>query len=180
MKPRTPLSLKARALQWLSQREHSRAELRRKLLNALRVQARAAAVQAASEAQDGPHPAQDSPAERPSKADVAVEVDALLDWLEAHRYLSEQRFIESRVHTRSTRFGNLRIHQELAQHGAALDASTAQALKQSEPERARAVWTRKFGQAPADAAERARQMRFLASRGFSSDAIRKVLAGDED
>jgi regulatory protein len=33
---KSPLSLKARALQWLAQREHSRVELRRKLLRAVR------------------------------------------------------------------------------------------------------------------------------------------------
>ena len=34
MAARPPLSLKARALQWLAQREHSRSELRRKLMTA--------------------------------------------------------------------------------------------------------------------------------------------------
>lgn len=181
-KPPSPLSLKARALQWLSQREHSRSELRRKLLSVLRAQARDAAARAAASTQGDPAPAPDA-ARGPgddARADPAAEVEALLDWLVAQRYLSEQRFVESRVHARSARFGNLRIRQELAQHGASLDAATAQALKHSELERARAVWARKFGQAPADAAARARQMRFLAGRGFSSDTIRQVLSGDED
>ena len=49
-----------------------------------------------------------------------------------------------------------------------------------ELQRARAVWQGKFGaraETP-DAAERARQMRFLMSRGFSGETIRRVLRGD--
>lgn len=161
-----PLSLRARALQWLSQREHSRVELRRKLLRAARQRDAAA---------DGVEPA--------GPGDAGQEVDALLDWLAANRYLSEARFVESRVHARSARFGHRRIAQELAQHGAELDAGTAAQLRASEFERARAVWQRKFGAAPpADAAARAKQMRFLAGRGFSADVIRRVVraAGDDD
>lgn len=153
-----PLSLRARALQWLSQREHSRLELRRKLLRAARRRDAEVTTEHAEPANPGP------------------EVDALLDWLAANRYLSEARFVESRVHARSTRFGNRRIVQELAQHGAELDAGTAEQLKASELGRARAVWQRKFGTAPAaDAAGRAKQMRFLAGRGFSSEVIRRVV-----
>ena len=46
--------------------------------------------------------------------------------------------------------------------------------------RARQVWQKKFGAAPQDldAAGRARQMRFLLSRGFSGETIRRVLRGD--
>jgi regulatory protein len=160
MKPR--LSLKGRGLQILSQREHSRSELRRKLM----VHARAAQA----EGEDGSE-----------SAPPAVEqVEAVLDWLQANRYLSEERFVESRVHARASRFGNLRIRRELAQHGVALTADAAQQLKDSEAARARDVWSRKFGQVAADAAERARQARFLAGRGFSSEVIRRVVQGAND
>jgi regulatory protein len=54
------------------------------------------------------------------------------------------------------------------------------ALRGSEVERARAVWRKKFGAPPADAAARAKQMRFLASRGFTGDTIQKVVSGGED
>jgi len=166
--PAPPLSLKARALQWLAQREHSRLELRRKLLRLARQRAADAAA-AAGGAQDGD--SQGGP-------DPQAEVDALLDWLQAHRYLSDTRFVESRVNARSVRYGNLRIRQELGQHGTALDSDTAKGLKDSEPARARAVWLRKYGSSPASSApDRARQMRFLAGRGFSADAIRHAVRG---
>jgi regulatory protein len=156
---RPPLSLKARALQWLAQREHSRLELRRKLLRAARERDR--------EVEDAP--------------DAQAEVEELLDWLAAERHLSEARFVESRVHAREARYGSRRIAQELAQHGAALDAATAERLRAGEFEHARAAWVRKFGaEAAADAAARAKQMRFLAGRGFATDVIRRVVRGETD
>jgi len=78
------------------------------------------------------------------------------------------------------RYGNLRIRQELAQHGVAPSEETLRQLRESELDRARAVWQRKFGTPAADGTERARQMRFLAQRGFSADAIRKTVQGADD
>lgn len=153
------LSLKARALQWLAQRDHSRSELRGKLLR------RAAATRRAGDA-----PAEDDPAAR------ATEVDALLDDLQRQGWLDERRFVESRVNARTARFGNVRIRSELSRLGVGVDADVDAALRASEVERARAVWARKYqARAPADAAERARQMRFLAGRGFSAEVIRRVV-----
>ncbi|GIZ53213.1 recombination regulator RecX [Noviherbaspirillum aridicola] len=143
------MSLKARALKYLSAREHSRIELARKL---------------GRYAQEGD------------------DVEALLDWLEASKFLSESRFSESLVHRRSARFGNQRILSELQTHGIdgeALGEIKAE-LSASETERAIDVWRRKFGAPPADAAARARQMRFLQQRGFSQSAIRAALRGTPD
>lgn len=99
----------------------------------------------------------------------------MLDALEAEGLLSQARFVESRVHARAARFGNRRIEQELRQHGLVLDDATAHTLRLSEVERARAVWSRRFGMPPATAADKARQIRFLAARGFGTDTIRQVL-----
>ena len=164
MKPER--SLKARALQLLAQREQSRAELRRKLLAHAKAEAarRETGIDESSSMGAGAAP-----------VDIESTVEATLDWLEAHNYLSQERFVESRVHARAARFGNLRIRQELAQHAVTLSPEAAQALKTSELERARAVWSRRFGEAAADPAGRARQMRFLAARGFSSDVVRQLL-----
>ena len=176
MPSRPPQSLKARALQWLAQREHSRLELRRKLVRAARA-ARAAAP--SGDGRDDAGEGSGALAEEP--ADLQAEVEALLDWLEAHHYASDTRFVESRVNARAARYGNQRIRQELGQHGTALDADTAARLKDSELARARAVWARKFGAEPApEAVARARQMRFLSGRGFSADVIRRVLRGGHD
>lgn len=165
MKPaRPPRSLKGRALQWLAQREHSRAEMQRKLLPHARALVAQAQAGASAQAVEAPEP-----------GEVMAKVVEVLDWLEANQYLSQQRFAESRIHARAARHGNLRIQQELAQHGVVLDAASAQALKASEFDRAREVWGRKFAAPAADAAGRARQARFLVSRGFSAETVRRVL-----
>jgi len=56
----------------------------------------------------------------------------------------------------------------------------AQALRNSEVERAAEVLARKFPQAPATAAERARQARFLAGRGFAADVIARLIRRREN
>lgn len=143
------MSLKARALKYLSAREHSRAELGRKL---------------ARYAQEG------------------EDVEALLDTLAAANFLSEERFSESLVRRRASRFGNARILSELQSHGIEGDAAAAvrASIGQDEDERAIAVWRRKFKHPPADAKERARQMRFLQQRGFSAHAIQAALRVTEE
>lgn len=162
-------------MQWLAQREHSRAEMQRKLLP----HARAMAAQAQA---GGDAAAPADAATPPEPSAVMARVTEVLDWLEAGNYLSQQRFTESRIHVRAARHGNLRIRQELAQHGITLDDDAAEALKASEFSRAREVWARKFTAPAPDAAGRARQARFLTSRGFSPETVRRVLrsAGSAD
>jgi regulatory protein len=105
-----------------------------------------------------------------------------LDDLQAKGFISEQRVLESVVNRRSSKLGASRIKQEL--QGKGLDpqavADAVNALRATELARARDVWQRKFGQAPEDAGQRAKQMRFLASRGFAGDTIRRVVAGADD
>ena len=145
-----PLSLKARALQWLANREHSRLELRGKLLRAA------------------------------GATHTAADIDALLEQLSAQGHLSDARFVESRLHARSARFGNRRIEQELRQHGVALDAATQTQLRATELARALEVWRKKFGHRALDPAGRARQARFLAARGFSAEVVHKIVSTDHE
>lgn len=109
-------------------------------------------------------------------------LDALLDELQTRGWLSEERFVEQMLHARRGKYGMHRIAHELREKGVA-EALIEEALpqiKETELEAARAVWAKKFGGLPRDAKERARQMRFLQSRGFSPEAIGKVLRGSED
>ena len=146
-----PLSLKARALRFLSMREHSRLELGRKL---------------ARHAEEGD------------------DVEALLDFLEKNNWLSQERFAESLIHRKASRYGNSRVMAELQSHGVNGEAlaELKSGLASSEKARAVEVWRRKFGTVAQDAAERSKQMRFLMARGFSSGAVREALKGalDED
>jgi len=140
------LSLKGRALGYLSRREYSRLELSRKL-----------------EAYVG----------------EGDDLPALLDALEREGWLSDARFAQSLVHRRAGRYGASRVVGELKRH--ALDGTLLEALgdtlRDSEAGRARAVWQKKFGSLPATPAERAKQTRFLAMRGFSRSTISRLLRG---
>jgi regulatory protein len=109
----------------------------------------------------------------------AGELARVLDELQAKGFISEARVIESILHRRAAKLGSARIKQEL--QGKGLDpAAVSEALaglKASELERAREVWQRKFGEPATDAPAAAKQMRFLAARGFGGDVIRRVVSG---
>jgi len=116
------------------------------------------------------------------------DLDAVLDELEKRNWLSDARAATQLVDAKRSRFGSQRIAHELRQRGVGeeLIAAAMPELKASELQSAREVWQRKFGKHPLDSKEKARQMRFLQSRGFSTEVILKVLRsagaspGDED
>ena len=147
------ISLKGRALRLLSGREYSRAELMKKLT-----------------------PFEEHPGEL-AKA---------LDELQAKDFINEQRVVDSVLHRRSAKLGTARIKQELQSKGldagAVLDA--VDLLKSTETERAKEVWRKKFGKSSTcetiTPAERAKQIRFLMSRGFGAEAVRRVIAGTRE
>ncbi|UXY14286.1 recombination regulator RecX [Chitiniphilus purpureus] len=114
----------------------------------------------------------------------AQELDALLDDLVARGWLSDARFAESWSHGRAGRYGMARLQAELRGKGvdtAAIDQALT-GLGQTEETWARELWRRKFGQPAVDLKSRARQLRFLAARGFSLDVAYKVVgtAVDEE
>lgn len=109
------------------------------------------------------------------------ELAQALDELQAKGFISEQRVVESVLHRRASRLGASRVKQELQAKGVGAEAvaEAVDQLRATEVERARAVWRKKFGEPATDAAGRAKQMRFLASRGFGAEAIRRVVAGED-
>ena len=144
------LSLKGRALRYLAAREHSRAELERKL-----------------------KPHEETPGQ----------LAQVLDELEAKDFISEARVVESVINRRSGKLGASRIKYELLNKGLGAEAvaEAVSRLKSSELERAQIVWGKKFDAPAPDAAARAKQMRFLAARGFGGDVIHRVVSQrDED
>ena len=106
----------------------------------------------------------------------------LLDELQAKDFINESRVVDSVLNRRASRFGAARVRHELMGKGldAELVLDAMQGLKATEVERAREVWRKKFGSLATDPAERAKQMRFLAARGFGADAIRRVVSQSED
>ena len=136
--------LRQQAIRLLARREHTRAELARKL----------------------------------AALGTEEEIDAVLNELQASQLQSDSRTTESYLRSNASRLGASRLRHQLKTRGVApemIEEQLAQAAMPDEIERARAVWSRKFSAAPADAKEWARQARFLQSRGFAGDIVRKLL-----
>lgn len=147
--PATRTELKQKAVRLLARREHTRAELQRKL---------------------APHGTEE-------------DVEAVLDSLQSVGLQSDARFAESYLRGYGERFGAAKLRQTLRSKGVSAEAVEThldEAELPDETQRARNVWAKKFSAAPADAREWARQARFLQSRGFSTDVIRRVLRNLED
>lgn len=161
-------SLQARALRLLAQREHSRLELERKLQRFI---ARPDAD--STESADPVAAASDAP--RYSAQDLSDALDAL----QAKGFIQPERVAQSVLHRRAPKLGSQRVLQELRQKGLDEDLirNAAATLRSSEHARAWAVWQRKFGQAATTPQERAKHMRFLASRGFAAEVVGKVVRG---
>jgi regulatory protein len=141
-------SLKARAVALLARREYSRAELRDKLASANL---------------------------EPTTGEA--DVDAVLDELAALGYLSDARFATAMVQKKSGGYSRRSIGATLKARGVSGDVA-ADAIERSEvddQDAMVALWRRRFGQAPQDDREKARQVRFLQSRGFALSAIFKLL-----
>jgi regulatory protein len=109
------------------------------------------------------------------------QAEQLLDQLAARGWLSETRFAESRASALARKFGSRKIEYDLRSRGVSTEVvehAVGQAQAQ-ELQNCRAAWQRKFGALPQTAAERGRQMRFLAGRGFSAEAVRQVLKAED-
>lgn len=175
-------SLKGRALRYLAQREHSRAELERKLRRhvdrSLSGKGRRGDAgpegEEGSESGEGEERGEERGVER---GEAANAIAAALDELAAHGLLSDERAAASVLVSQAPRSGERRLKQTLQSKGLApeLIARSLAQVRGSEFERAQALWQRRFGAVPADAAERARQMRFLQARGFGFELIVRVL-----
>lgn len=162
-------SLKARALRLLSLREYSRKALGVKLEESL---ARSAKFEGRSVADD----------DEVAPGSLAGQIEVILDDFESRGWLSDVRFAEALVRRRSERFGTRKIQDELKRAG--VDSSKTidllKTLKETEYQRAHELWFRKFGKLAMEQKERARQYRFLASKGFSSNIVSKVVSGRPD
>jgi regulatory protein len=184
-----PAALRQQALRWLAQREHSRQELQGKLQRWLSRQ-----------------PLVGQPDALDAES-LARHISTTLDTLEAAGWLNTERFVESRLRQRQSRFGNRRITAELRQHGLQANPEQQALLVSTEAERAFKALSQRFGEQPVASSsgplevpeldddnhfgnlrgqgragpiapvlrERLKHQRFLAARGFSSEAIQKAL-----
>jgi len=150
--PVDPAQLRQYAVKMLARRDHGRAELRVKMAR---------------------------------KFGEGEELDAALDWCQEHDFLNDRRFAGFFVRARIERGqGPLRIRSELQQRGLP-EALVKEALAEAECDwfaLACETHARRFRQPPADRKEKARQLRFLQSRGFEAEHCFHALdqAGEAD
>lgn len=132
----------------LARREHTRAELERKL------------------------------SIHGSRDEIAV----VLDRLQQRNLQSDARFAEAYVSARQARLGSFKLRHDLRARGVSDELIDRALAEPGEDEltRARVVWQRKFDGPPADAREFAKQARFLHSRGFGADILKKLLHGSKE
>ncbi len=107
-----------------------------------------------------------------------ADVEAAADWCHAQGFLNETRFAESTSRRLGAKYGAQRVAHTLRQKGVAEEQVSAvmSTLKDSEQERASALWTRKFGRIAESADEKSKQIRYLQARGFSFAIIKQVIA----
>lgn len=105
------------------------------------------------------------------------DIAAVLDELEKRNCLSDERAVAQIVHAKRSRFGVHRIAHELRRKGIAeeLIRNALPDLRETELKAAREVWQSKFGMLPKSDNDKAKQVRFLQSRGFSPNVIFKLL-----
>ena len=148
--------INTRAIAYLARREYSRAELKSKLTTAF----------------------------ENFTSDDAHEclIEQILDDLQRGNWQSDERYAAQLSKVKGERFGVARLKHEFKQKG--LDAELVQhelaALKATEFECAREIWRKKFGEPPADLKEKAKQARFMASRGFGFEIVSKIIKGLDD
>ena len=145
-RPDTPIELKVRALRYLARREHSRAELARKLA---------------------------------AHAESPAMVEGVLNELAAKRQLSDERYADVRANWLSRKYGAAKIRHDLKAHGVA-EAVIERVSAEGDYDRAKAIIARKYRGPATTREEKAKRARFLQSRGFSYDVIRRLIDADPE
>lgn len=179
-------TLTERALRLLATREHSRFELRRKLLRR-----RASSPKPRENANETANERANKKPNEMAKEQAQAEVDTVLDDLARRDLLSDVRFAEAFVRRGVDRGrGPIKIRADLRNRGVMEDIidDTLTFPDEFWLRRAREVQAKRFGSdgagaggdssdagALANRSEWARRARFLASRGFASDIIYRTL-----
>ena len=147
---KTQLQLKKRALYYLGKRDYSRVELERKILTyseSLKIS--------------------------------RVDLELMLDELEEKDWLSDDRFSEQFVLSKKRKFGARKIAHELKLRGVdeSIISRALRVIKDDEFLLAKKIWEKKFNQIPITIDEKAKQIRFMQSRGIEVAIINQIVSG---
>ncbi len=106
------------------------------------------------------------------------EVERVLSELEQRGYLSDARYAEAVVTQKVGRWSRRAIAHDLERRGvgrSAVRGALVPLAGADELAEATALWRRRFGRPPVDHREKSRQVRFLLSRGYSTEIAFKAL-----
>ena len=110
----------------------------------------------------------------------AHDIIEAIAWCEAEGWLNEARYAEVAARRLGRKYGASRVAATLRQKGVNDEnvIHTIAAMNEGEFSRAHTVWARKFDALPDATEARAKQTRYLQTRGFSFAVIKRVLAGE--
>ena len=108
-----------------------------------------------------------------------VDLELVLDELENKDWLSDDRFAEQFVLSKKRKFGVRKIAHELKLRGVdeLIINRVLGEIKDDEFILAKKIWEKKFNQIPITIDEKAKQIRFMQSRGIEGAIIHQILSG---
>ena len=108
-----------------------------------------------------------------------VDLELILDELEEKDWLSDVRFSEQFVLSKKRKFGARKIGHELKLRGVSesIISRVLRDIKDDEFLLAKKIWEKKFNQIPNTIDEKAKQIRFMQSRGVEVAIIHQILSG---
>lgn len=185
-----PNDVRLVAMNLLARREYLRKELARKLSRRFRSRRDRGSAGHVEEGVEGSIDGSidgsiESSIEGPVEGNLDGHIEEVLEQLVAENLLSDERYTESYIRSRSGRgYGPERIRQELRQRGAdsGLLENALSTLEVDWVALAREVRFKKFGgEPPVDFSNKAKQVRFLIYRGFGSEIASEALSfSDQD
>ena len=107
-------------------------------------------------------------------------LEGTLNWLESTNKLSNQRFAEIRAHVLARKYGAARIRQDLQSKGVSEAIAARTVAELDDVAKAREILARKYRAPATSREERAKRARFLQSRGFSGEVIRRLVLRREE
>jgi regulatory protein len=109
-------------------------------------------------------------------AGSSEDLQALISGLKQKNQLSEERYAEERARKLARKYGAARIRQDLKAKGVPEELVARLSSPEDELQKAKAILERKYRAPATTREERAKRMRFLQSRGFSSEVIFTLLS----
>jgi regulatory protein len=107
-------------------------------------------------------------------------LEGVLRELESRKQLSNERFAEARAQWLARKYGAARIRHDLKSRGISEEAAERAVAELDDVTKAKEILARKYRVPATTREERAKRARFLQSRGFSGDVIRRLVLREED